>query len=242
MSLSLSVGAAFGRPGAASSRASLRAKSARLPTGNTLFDSLVDGGLPRTGFVECFTSGERRGEAGLLLQALANVKRVVWILPAQGFEPYAPAFEVAGIDLSRHLFVVPTSPAEAFECAEAALASGEADAVAAWLPALSLDEDRRCLARLELAASQKKALLLAVRPSSLACRSSAADLRLQFAPVRHGAEDLSRVRAVRRHLFSDSVAVAEVPLFEAVPTARLEPLPSERKPVQPSLFPELSAA
>ena len=95
---------------------------------------------------ELLTTGERRGEISLLIHALAHVKRVVWILPPQGFTPYAPAFEAAGIDLSRQLFVVPASPEEAFRCAEAAVTSGEADAVVAWRRSLETKTGARCRA------------------------------------------------------------------------------------------------
>ncbi len=111
--------------------ASMEPLEVLLSTHNPQVDKLLGGGFPCKGFVELLTTGERRGEISLLIHALAHVKRVVWILPPQGFTPYAPAFEAAGIDLSRQLFVVPASPEEAFRCAEAAVTSGEADAVVA---------------------------------------------------------------------------------------------------------------
>lgn len=109
--------------------ASMEPLEVLLSTHNPQVDKLLGGGFPCKGFVELLTTGERRGEISLLIHALAHVKRVVWILPPQGFTPYAPAFEAAGIDLSRQLFVVPASPEEAFRCAEAAVTSGEADAL-----------------------------------------------------------------------------------------------------------------
>lgn len=107
---------------------------------------------------------------------------MVWILPPQGFTPYAPAFEAAGIDLSRQLFVVPASPEEAFRCAEAAVTSGEADAVVAWLAPLARDEDRRAVSRLALACTSRNVVLFGIRPASLACLPLTADLRVQFPP------------------------------------------------------------
>lgn len=104
--------------------ASMEPLEVLLSTHNPQVDKLLGGGFPCKGFVELLTTGERRGEISLLIHALAHVKRVVWILPPQGFTPYAPAFEAAGIDLSRQLFVVPASPEEAFRCAEAAVTSG----------------------------------------------------------------------------------------------------------------------
>lgn len=93
--------------------ASMEPLEVLLSTHNPQVDKLLGGGFPCKGFVELLTTGERRGEISLLIHALAHVKRVVWILPPQGFTPYAPAFEAAGIDLSRQLFVVPASPEEA---------------------------------------------------------------------------------------------------------------------------------
>ena len=98
--------------------ASMEPLEVLLSTHNPQVDKLLGGGFPCKGFVELLTTGERRGEISLLIHALAHVKRVVWILPPQGFTPYAPAFEAAGIDLSRQLFVVPASPEEAFRCAK----------------------------------------------------------------------------------------------------------------------------
>ena len=84
--------------------ASMEPLEVLLSTHNPQVDKLLGGGFPCKGFVELLTTGERRGEISLLIHALAHVKRVVWILPPQGFTPYAPAFEAAGIDLSRQLF------------------------------------------------------------------------------------------------------------------------------------------
>mgnify|MGYP000547384072 FL=1 len=153
-----------------------------LSTHNPQVDQLLGGGFPCKGFVELLTTGERRGEISLLIHALTHVKRVVWILPPQGFTPYAPAFEAAGIDLSRQLFVVPASPEEAFRCAEAAVTSGEADAVVAWLAPLARDEDRRAVSRLALACTSRNVVLFGIRPASLACLPLTADLRVQFFP------------------------------------------------------------
>lgn len=94
--------------------ASMEPLEVLLSTHNPQVDQLLGGGFPCKGFVELLTTGERRGEISLLIHALAHVKRVVWILPPQGFTPYAPAFEAAGIDLSRQLFVVPASPKKHF--------------------------------------------------------------------------------------------------------------------------------
>lgn len=213
---SLVSGTSWMRSQAAKSDAGL------LPTGCAAIDRLLDGGFPRQGFVELLTSGERRGEVSLLARAAAHASGTVWVLPIQGFEPYAPALEAAGMDLSRQLFVEPRSPEEAFRCAEAALASGEAEAVIAWLPPLALDDDRRAVSRLALAASHRRAVLFALRPASLACCPSQADLRLQLTPVTACGKDLMRMRVVRRGVFSDAVRMDTLSLMDELrsPAAR----------------------
>lgn len=221
--------------------ASMEPLEVLLSTHNPQVDKLLGGGFPCKGFVELLTTGERRGEISLLIHALAHVKRVVWILPPQGFTPYAPAFEAAGIDLSRQLFVVPASPEEAFRCAEAAVTSGEADAVVAWLAPLARDEDRRAVSRLALAFASRNVVLFGIRPASLACLPLTADLRVQFSPVHKGREILSRIRTLRRRTFINASASAEIPLF--APAAE-PPKPCDRPstPLQHSLFPELVPA
>lgn len=169
------------------------------------------------------------------------MKRVVWILPPQGFTPYAPAFEAAGIDLSRQLFVVPASPEEAFRCAEAAVTSGEADAVVAWLAPLARDEDRRAVSRLALACTSRNVVLFGIRPASLACLPLTADLRVQFSPVHKGPEILSRIRTLRRRTFINASASAEIPLF-AQAAEPAKPYDRQSTPLQHSLFPELIPA
>lgn len=193
--------------------ASMEPLEVLLSTHNPQVDKLLGGGFPCKGFVELLTTGERRGEISLLIHALTHVKRVVWILPPQGFTPYAPAFEAAGIDLSRQLFVVPASPEEAFRCAEAAVTSGEADAVVAWLAPLARDEDRRAVSRLALACTSRNVVLFGIRPASLACLPLTADLRVQFSPVHKGPEILSRIRTLRRRTFINASASAEIPLL-----------------------------
>lgn len=221
--------------------ASMEPLEVLLSTHNPQVDKLLGGGFPCKGFVELLTTGERRGEISLLIHALTHVKRVVWILPPQGFTPYAPAFEAAGIDLSRQLFVVPASPEEAFRCTEAAVTSGEADAVVAWLAPLARDEDRRAVSRLALACTSRNVVLFGIRPASLACLPLTADLRVQFSPVHKGPEILSRIRTLRRRTFINASASAEIPLF-AQAAEPAKPCDRPSTPLQQSLFPELVPA
>ena len=221
--------------------ASMEPLEVLLSTHNPQVDKLLGGGFPCKGFVELLTTGERRGEISLLIHALTHVKRVVWILPPQGFTPYAPAFEAAGIDLSRQLFVVPASPEEAFRCAEAAVTSGEADAVVAWLAPLARDEDRRAVSRLALACTSRNVVLFGIRPASLACLPLTADLRVQFSPVHKGPEILSRIRTLRRRTFINASASAEIPLF-AQAAEPAKPCVRQSTPLQHRLFPELIPA
>ena len=136
---------------------------------------------------------------------------------------------------------MPASPEEAFRCAEAAVTSGEADAVVAWLAPLARDEDRRAVSRLALACASRNVVLFGIRPASLACLPLTADLRVQFSPVHKGREILSRIRTLRRRTFINASASAEIPLF--APAAE-PPKPCDRPstPLQHSLFPELVPA
>ena len=115
-----------------SARKARTAQAAPLATGIVRLDRLLDGGFPRAAVTEILPAAEGRGEVEMILPALAKLGSACWILPVLGsFEPFAPALEEAGIDLTAQLFLVPGSAREAFRTAEKAAASGEAGAVVA---------------------------------------------------------------------------------------------------------------
>lgn len=219
----------------------------RLACGIPEVDALLEGGLPSKGLTEIFVSGARRGEVRMLLGAVSRAPSAVWVLPERGFEPFLPAFEALGIDISRELFVIPPSAEEAFDAAELALASGEARVVTAWLPALSPEQDRLRLRRLALAAETRGAALFAIRPSALACLAPQGSLRLLFMP--QGAGKI-RIRALKTNALLNSsreILLEQTKLLfgtrAAEPSLRKQSASAAKTlPSQPSLFPEFSEA
>lgn len=140
-------------------------------------------------------------------------------------------------------FVVPPTAEEAFDAAELALSSGEAEAVVAWLPALSPKQDRIRMRRLQLAAQTHGAALFAIRPAALACLAPEGVLRLLFLP--EGAESI-RIRATRMNAFLNTakeilLEPSKLALGQRPANAPdRQPSKDERtsRPCQPSLFPE----
>ena len=195
-------------------------------------DRLTKGGFPRGGMTEILTVQQGCGELRLILGAAARLGRACWILSdSAAFEPYAPALAQTGIDIGEQLFAVPATPEEAFWCAEHAAASGETDAVIAWLPPLSREKDFAAMRRLHLAAERTGTTVFVFRPYGMCCVSSPAELRLQLMPNRR--TDTVTIRAVRRRsLFSQS-ASAEVDLAALTCTGSSRFFSS--KPVQPEL-------
>lgn len=84
-------------------------------------DELTEGGFPVNALTELFIPHAGIGEVRMLLPALASLKHVTWVLPCDSeAAPYAPALADAGLDLDRQLFSIPSTPEEAFWCAEQA--------------------------------------------------------------------------------------------------------------------------
>lgn len=194
-----------------SARKARTAQAAPLATGIVRLDRLLDGGFPRAAVTEILPAAEGRGEVEMILPALAELGSACWILPVLGsFEPFAPALEEAGIDLTAQLFLVPGSAREAFRTAEKAAASGEAGAVVAWLPPLAPEEDERAMNRLALAAELSGTCVFVYRPASMICARSPAKIRLQLSPA-GGVE--SRVRATLRRTFFDAVKAETMTLL-----------------------------
>lgn len=154
-----------------------------VPSGIPEVDRLLKGGFPRGGMTEILPVRQGYGELRLILGAVARLGRACWILSGSSdVEPYAPALTQAGIDISEQLFAVPASPEEAFWCAEHAAASGETDAVVAWLTPLTREKDSAALRRLHLAAARTGTTIFLFRPYGMSCVASPAELRLQLMP------------------------------------------------------------
>ena len=85
---------------------------------------LPGGGWPRPSLTEILTGHYGIGELRLLMPALAELSAdesgwIAWVAPP--FQPYGPALQQAGIDLSRMLIVRPKDAGELLWSAEQAL-------------------------------------------------------------------------------------------------------------------------
>jgi cell division inhibitor SulA/protein ImuA len=158
-----------------------------LSTGYEKLDRhLPGGGWPQHSLTEILTEQYGIGELQLLMPALARLSAddpllpytepgwIAWIAPP--FQPYPPALNAWGINLSRLLIVRPKDDSEILWSAEQALASGTCSAVLLWPQGLDDQSSRR----LQLAAEKGQSWALAFRPLSARNEPSAAALRIQL--------------------------------------------------------------
>ena len=159
---------------------------------------LPGGGWPLEALTEILIGQYGIGELRLLMPALAELSAeeapgkygdhgehaepgwVAWIDPP--FQPYAPALQQSGIDLSRMLIVRPKDNSELLWSAEQALSSGTCAAVLLWPDRLD-DQGSR---RLQLAAEKGHSWAIAFRPLSARQQPSAASLRLELTSTGKG--------------------------------------------------------
>ena len=149
---------------------------------------LPGGGWPRESLTEVLTEQYGIGELRLLMPALARLSTetssqdftepgwIAWVAPP--FQPYPPALQQCGIDLSRMLIVRPRDDSEILWSAEQALSSGTCAAVLLW-PSMLDDQASR---RLQLAAEKGRSWAIAFRPLAARRQPSAAALRLELHP------------------------------------------------------------
>ena len=149
---------------------------------------LPGGGWPRESLTEVLTEYYGIGELRLLMPALARLSTetssqdftepgwIAWVAPP--FQPYPPALQQCGIDLSRMLIVRPRDDSEILWSAEQALSSGTCAAVLLW-PSILDDQASR---RLQLAAEKGRSWAIAFRPLAARRQPSAAALRLELHP------------------------------------------------------------
>lgn len=195
-----------------------------IPTGIEALDAALKGGLPAGKVIEIYPQRNGRGEVGMLLGALRSFRRVCWVLNcAETMIPNQQGLEAAGLDLSRQLFLAPSSPREALWCVEQAAAGEECDAIVAWLPALGSKEDFHAMARVKLAASRGNVTLFLIRPFVMSGVSSPAFMRIQLFVEPNPAE--VRARIVTDNYIWSSPAQAVFPLnFERVMTTESKEL------------------
>lgn len=154
---------------------------------------LPGGGWPQQALTEILTDQYGIGELRLLMPALAQLSAeeahygeqtepgwIAWIDPP--FQPYAPALQQSGIDLSRMLVVRPKDDSELLWSAEQALSSGTCAAVLLWPDKLD-DQGSR---RLQLAAEKGHSWAIAFRPLTARQQPSAASLRLELQSTGQG--------------------------------------------------------
>ena len=158
-----------------------------LPSGYEALDRhLPGGGWPQCSLTEILVEHYGIGELRLLMPALARLSAennagdysepgwIAWVAPP--FQPYPPALQQWGIELSRMLIVRPKHDSEVLWSAEQALASGTCAAVLLW-PAAFDDQAGR---RLQLAAEKGGSWAIAFRPPAARSEPSAATLRIEL--------------------------------------------------------------
>lgn len=156
---------------------------------------LPGGGWPQQSLTEILIEHHGVGELRLLMPALARLSSddsagqhgdynepgwIAWVAPP--FQPYAPALQQCGIDLTRMLIVRPKDDSELLWSAEQALSSGTCAAVLLW-PSVLDDQSSR---RLQLAAEKGHSWAIAFRPLSARQQPSAAALRLELQATAQG--------------------------------------------------------
>ena len=170
-----------------------RQTGAGLSTGYAKLDShLPDGGWPSQSLTEILVEQYGIGELQLLMPALASLSAddpvvpyaepgwIAWVAPP--FQPYPPALQQWGIDLSRLLIVRPKDDSEVLWSAEQALSSGTCAAVLLWPEKLDDQSSRR----LQLAAEKGRSWAVAFRPLAARHEPSAAALRIEVQAGQQG--------------------------------------------------------
>ncbi len=164
-----------------------------LSTGDKKLDRhLPGGGWPQQSLTEILVEQYGIGELQLLMPALSSLSVddplapyaepgwIAWVAPP--FQPYPPALQQWGIDLSRLLIVRPKDDSEVLWSAEQALSSGTCAAVLLWPEKLDDQSSRR----LQLAAEKGQSWAVAFRPRSARHEPSAAALRIEVQTSQQG--------------------------------------------------------
>lgn len=164
-----------------------------LATGYEALDRhLPGGGWPQDSLTEVLVEHYGVGELRLLMPALAQLSNgdvdegcrepgwIAWVSPP--FQPYPPALQHWGVDLSRMLIVRPKDDSEVLWSAEQALSSGTCAAVLLWPDRLSDQASRR----LQLAAEKGGSWAVAFRPPAARREPSVAALRVELLAGKEG--------------------------------------------------------
>jgi hypothetical protein len=159
--------------------------AAGIPTGFAALDAaLPGGGWPRTGLIEVLAGGAGQGELTLWVPLLRHFTQqeqtrcCAFIAPP--FEPFAPAWRAAGMQVERLLVVRDSDPLWALE---QGLLSGVCASAFGWVDA---GAGLVALRRLALAATRGACLGVLIRPPRVASEPTAAVLRLAVARTEGG--------------------------------------------------------
>lgn len=176
--------------------------AAGIPTGFAALDAaLPGGGWPRTGLIEVLAAGAGQGELTLWVPLLRHFTQqeqtrcCAFIAPP--FEPFAPAWRAAGMQVERLLVVRDSDPLWALEqghlsggdtpgamwALEQGLLSGVCASAFGWVDA---GAGLVALRRLALAATRGACLGVLIRPPRVASEPTAAVLRLAVARTEGG--------------------------------------------------------
>lgn len=174
---------------------------------------LPGGGWPQHALTEILLEYYGSGELKLLMPALARLSQpqadlnfdgaveagwIAWIAPP--YEPYPPALEQWGINLSRVLMVRTRQATEALWAAEQALSSGNCAAVLLWPEAFDDTASRR----VQLAAEKGQSWAIAFRSLSALRQPSAAALRIRLKADEQGTDiDILKSRGGRPVVIRD---------------------------------------
>lgn len=155
-------------------------------TGLRALDAVLpSGGWPTSGLVEVLHGAPGQGELSLILPGLANLTRrgrpVMLIAPP--YQPYVPAWQQAGVQLS-HLHILRVDAPAGPWAMEQALRAGCCGAVLGWLPTV---EDK-ALRRLQLAAETGQSLGFLFRGLAAGQTNSLATLRVAVQTSGQGSE------------------------------------------------------
>ncbi len=148
-------------------------------TGHASLDALLpQGGWPRRSLTELLLPADGVGELELLFPTLARMTQAggTVVLVAPPYIPYAPAWQVAGVDLA-HLEIVEAQARDALWAFEQCLRSGACAAVLGW----PQQADAQSLRRLQVAADSGDCLGFAFRDRKHLANPSPAALRLEQA-------------------------------------------------------------
>lgn len=166
---------------------------AGLASGYEVLDRhLPGGGWPQNALTEILIEHYGIGELRLLMPALARLSAedaladsaepgwIAWVAPP--LQPYPPALQQYGVNLSRMLIVRPKGDNEMLWSAEQALSSGTCAAVLLWPHVL----DDQASRRLQLAAEKGGSWAIAFRPLTARTEPSAAALRIELQSAEGG--------------------------------------------------------